>query len=69
MLLGGVIKEIISWVEVAAVTIPTAPRLSATVLFAEMGIKLVPVMVSVVAVVVKIAELRVMVGAPTMVAT
>ena len=68
LLLGGVIKETISWVEVAELTIPTAPRLSATVLFAAMGIKLVPLMVSVVAVVVKIAELGVMVGALTMVA-
>ena len=68
MLLGGVIKETISWVEVAEVTTPTAPRLSVTVLFAAMGIKLVPLMVSVVAVVVKLAELGVMVGALTMVA-
>ena len=69
LLLGGVIKETINCVKVAELTIPTAPRLSATVLFAAIGIKLVPLMVSVVAVVVKLAELGVMVGAPTMVAT
>lgn len=70
LLLGGVIKETINCVEVAELTIPTAPRLSATVLFAATGIKLVPLMVNVVVVVVKFAELEVTVGAATiMVAT
>lgn len=69
LLLGGVIKETINWVEVAAVTIPTAPRLKITVFLAAIGIKLVPLMVNVVAVVVKFAELGVTVGSATMVAT
>lgn len=66
-LLGGVIKETINCVEVAELTIPTAPRLSATVLFAATGIKLVPLMVNVVVVVVKFAELEVTVGAATII--
>ena len=69
LLLGGVIKETINCVEVAELTIPTAPRFNVTVLFAASGIKFVPVMVSVVPLVVKIAEVGVTVGAPTMVAT
>jgi len=56
-------------VDVAEVTTPTAPRFNVTVLFAAIGIKFVPVMVSVVPLVVKIAEVGVTVGAPTMVAT
>ena len=70
LLLGGVIRETINCVEVAELTIPTAPLLNATVLFAATGIKLVPLMVNVVVVVVKFAGFKVTVGAATiMVAT
>jgi hypothetical protein len=59
---GRVVKVTVSWVEVAAVTLTTAPRLNITVLLAAVVSKPVPVMVTVVALIDRDAEFRLTVG-------
>ena len=44
---GAVVKVTVSWVAVAAVTVPAAPRLKATVLLAAVGLNPVPAIVRV----------------------
>ena len=58
----------VNWVEVAVVTVPV-PLLRVTVLFAAMGSKPVPVMISVVEVAARLFAFWVTVGGATMVAT
>ena len=62
---GRVVKVTVSWFDVAAVTVPTAPRLKATVLFAAVASNPVPVMIIVIPLVALItcdAEFRLTVG-------
>jgi hypothetical protein len=61
-LVGRVVKFIVSDVAVAAVTVPTAPRLNATVLFPATALKPTPLIVSVDCVTVRLVVLLVMVG-------
>jgi hypothetical protein len=57
-----VVKVTVSWFEVAAVTVPTAPRLNATILLAAVGSNPVPLMVIVVALIDRDAEFRLTFG-------
>jgi len=66
---GCVENVTVNCVAVAAVTVPTAPRLNATVLFAAVVEKFVPAMVNVGAFCARFAVLAVTVGAATTVAT
>jgi len=59
---GSVVKVTVSWFEVAAVTVPTAPRLNATILLAAVGSNPVPLMVIVVALIDRDAEFRLTFG-------
>lgn len=68
MLVGAVVSDTISCVVVAALTLPTAPRLSETV-FPPAGSKPLPAILSVVAEMKRSAVSCVTLGAATMVAT
>ena len=59
---GGVVRFTVSDLAVAAVTVPTAPFVSVTVLFAAVGSNPNPLIVSVVASAAKLTELLVMTG-------
>ena len=63
MVLGGVVKLTVSWVAVAADTVPTAPLLKTTVLLPAVVSKLVPAIVKVVALMARLAVDRFTVGA------
>jgi len=69
MLAGSVVMVTVNWVEVAAVTVPTALLLKRTELLAGVVEKPVPLMVIVGVLIEKIVVLGVTVGAATMVAT
>ena len=69
MLAGSVFMVTVSWVEVAAVTVPTALLLKRTELLAGVVEKPVPLMVIVGVLIEKIVVLGVTVGAATMAAT
>ena len=51
---GAVLKVTVSWVAVALVTVPKAPRVKLTVLLAAIVLKPVPVMISVVALIARL---------------
>ena len=72
VLVGSVLKDMVNWVAVALVTVPTAPLLKVTVLLAAVVENPVPEMVRVVevgALIARLLVLKVTVGASTMVAT
>ena len=69
MIAGSVFMVTVNWVEVAAVTVPTALLLKRTVLLAGVVEKPVPLMIIVGVLIEKIVVLGVTVGAATMVAT
>ena len=67
---GRMLKLTVNWVEVAAVTLPMAPKVvNATVLLLAVVSKPVPLMTTVVALIGRFAVLAVTVGAATMFAT
>ena len=61
-MVGGVVKFRINWVDVAELTEPTAPLFKVTVLFPGVVLNLVPLMVSVVALINWLAVFSVTVG-------
>jgi hypothetical protein len=69
--MGSVIKLMVNWVEVAAVTVPTALLLNVTVLLAKVVENPVPLMTMLVALMARLAVFAVTVGAEgeTIVAT
>jgi len=69
VLVGSVEKVTVNWVAVELVTVPTAPLGKVTVLLAGVVENPVPAMVRVVALIARLLELNVTVGAATMVAT
>ena len=73
VLVGSVLKDMVNWVAVALVTVPTAPLLKVTVLLAAVVENPVPAMVKVEvavgALIARLVVLNVTVGAATMVAT
>ena len=69
VLVGSVEKVTVNWVAVELVTVPTAPLLKVTVLLAAVVSNPVPAIVIVVALIARLLELNVTVGAATMVAT
>jgi hypothetical protein len=62
VVLGGVVKLTVSWVAVAADTVPTAPLLKTTVLLTAVVSKSVPVIVNEVALMARLAVDRFTVG-------
>jgi len=63
VLVGRVDRVTVSWVDVAADTVPTAPLLKTTVLLPAVASKLVPVIVTEVALMARFAVFNVTVGA------
>jgi len=68
VVLGCVVRFTVNWVDVAEVTVPIASLLKSTVLLLGVVEKPIPLMVIVGALVARAVELRVIVGAVTIVA-
>jgi len=69
MVVGGVVRFTTNLVAVAEVTLPTAPLLKVTVLFAAVVLNPVPAMLRVVALIARLFVFKITVGAATMLAT